>query len=217
MKSRTIGSITATIALLASSLVVSPAIAATNSPSDSAEPISHFGIDASNVRVDVSYVDVDRLNKDEKQALELLAERVEQAGGGVILGVSSTEYVPETSSNKVAMASALPGGCKLVTGEFHTPNSKNYSSVTGWAHNRCDHVFSHRIELDIKKKKAGAPGGGTAVAGNTKNDDEVEAKYTCKTGYVAEFNTVTRGRVTIAGKGYIAAGASGWRRYNCGG
>lgn len=216
MKSKTFGSIAA-IALLASSLMVTPAIAAMNSPSDSVEPISHFGIDASNVKVDVSYVDVDRLNQDEKQALELLAERVEQDGGGVILSVSSTEYVPEASSNKAATTFALPGGCKLVTGEYHTPNSSNYSHVSGWAHNRCDQAFSHRIELDIHKKKAGASGSGTIVASETEFHNEVETDYTCKTGYVAEFNTVSQGRVTIAGKGYIATGASGWRRYNCGG
>lgn len=216
MKRATVRFGVAAVTVFSTALVGGVASAATQPYPNAVQPASELGINAKGVSVDTSVVDVKTLDAQERHALGSLAQHVEQQGGGVILGVDSVEYVPEQTGIATA-AAKLPGGCHLETGSYHSPNSRNYSQLIGWATNHCDGAFSHKLDIDIRKKKAGAPGSGTSVAGKTKFDDDVEVSYTCKTGYVAEYNAVSEGRVTIAGKRYFANGAAGWRRFPCGG
>lgn len=145
-----------------------------------------------------------------------LAQHVEQQGGSDILSVNSVEYVPEQTGIATA-AAKLPGGCHLETGSYHSPNSRNYSKLIGGVMNHCDGALSHKLDIDIRKKKAGAPGSGTIVASKTAFDDDIDVSYTCNTGYVAEFVAVSEGQVTISGTRDFAEGAAGWRRFPYGG
>ncbi|WP_418908453.1 hypothetical protein [Glutamicibacter endophyticus] len=164
----------------------------------------------------MSIVDLKTLDAQERHALGALAQHVEQQGGRVILSVDSVEYMPEQTGIATA-AAKLPGGCHLETGSYHSPNSRNYSKLLGGVMNHCDGAFSHKLDIDTRKTKAGAPDSGTIVANKMTFDADVDVSHTCKTGIVAEFNAVSEGRVTNAGTRYLAERAAGWRLFPCGG
>ncbi|MHC6175651.1 hypothetical protein [Glutamicibacter sp. X7] len=164
----------------------------------------------------MSGVDLKTIEAQERHTLGSLAQHVELQGGDDIFSAESVECVPEQTGIAPA-AAKLPGGGHLETGSFHSPNSRHCSKLIGWATNYYYGAFSHTLDSDIRKKKAGAPDSGTIVASETAFDEDVHMSDTRNTGYVAEFNAESEGRVTNAGTRYLAERAAGWRLFPCGG
>lgn len=183
-------------------------------------PMARLGIDAPGVLIDPEAVD---LKSHESggglRFLRDLAERVEGEGGGVIVSTSETAYDEDVEASTSDMQlMQLPGTCTLRNGLYFTKRTSTYSTLTLWARNDCPGAYNHRLNLDLQKRSAGSSSYyGTNVAWATEDDSDAEVDYTCRTGYVAEFDGYTTGSLTYNGSTYTKTIHTGWERHACGG